>query len=93
MFEIDCSGLPEDAAKVGLEAAEDILVREEIDHGVDVIYSASVVTVNTDDRELFGRLEQAVTSSIRKYLRENQEQFSEEELEAYWANGVVSVEI
>lgn len=84
MIEIDCSELPDDIATEVLSEIEGLAKSENHNH-VNVIFSASVILIQSNDQELYGRIKQKVGSTTQKKLREKVKEgdLSREEAEDY----------
>jgi hypothetical protein len=88
MYELDCSDLPVDLAKVAIRAAEKTIERSNCSpNGVRVLNKTYLVILNGDGSEtdqLYGELRQSMLGAVQDELREHADEYSESEIDEYW---------
>lgn len=88
MREIDCSGLPDNLAKIALTAAKKTIKRSPYDpNGVTVLEKTQIVTLNGDGRQtlrLYGSLRQAMLSAVEEELSENYTEYPDNARQKYF---------
>lgn len=87
MREIDCSKLPDNLAKIALDAAKKTIERSPYDaNGVNVLENTQLVTLNGDGRQtlrLYGALQQAMLSAVEEEISENHTDYPDDARQKY----------
>lgn len=69
MIEIDCSELPEDISTEVLSEIEEFAKSENHNH-VDIVFSADLIIIQSNDQRLYGRIKQKVESTVQNKVHE-----------------------